>query len=132
MNIMPEHLSFFDGLLARVEGPLSFRLILQPLIALYFGIRDGVKDAREKKPPYFWALFTYPAQRREMLRHGWKSIGKVFVIAVVIDLIFQYAVFGGFRLIGAFLAGMILAVIPYLLFRGPLNRVIRRKGGKKA
>ena len=127
---MVEHLSFVDGLLARIEGPMHFRLILQPLVALFFGLRDGVRDARERRSPYFWALFTEPPHRREMLGSGWKSIGKVFVIAVVLDFIFQYMVFRDFRPIGALLAGVILAVIPYLLLRGPVNRFMRFGGDR--
>jgi hypothetical protein len=133
MPIMTEHLSFMDGLMARIEGPMSMRLIIQPLVALFFALRDGVRDAREGKPPYFWALFTESAHRRDMLASGWKSIGKVFIIAIVLDLVFQYIVFRDFRLIGALLAGVILAVVPYLLLRGPVNRVIRfRREGHKS
>jgi len=121
---MTEHLSFMDGLLARIEGPMNFRLILQPLVALFFAFRDGLRDSKEGQPPYFWALFTEPAHRRDMLESGWKSIGKVFVIAIVLDFIFQYIVFRDFRPIGALLAGIILAIVPYLLLRGPVNRVM--------
>ena len=56
---------------------------------------------------------------------------KVFIVAVVLDLIFQYLAFNKFRLIGALLAGIILAVIPYLLFRGSINRVLWFARGKK-
>jgi len=122
---MTEHLGFIDGLLARIEGPFSFRLILQPLVAVFFGIRDGIKDAREKKSPYFWALFTEPEHRRDMVGHAWRSIGKVFIIAIFLDLVFQYVFFRDFRPIGALLAGVILAIVPYILLRGPVNRVIR-------
>ena len=129
---MTEHLSFIDGLLARIEGPMSFRLIIQPLVALFFAVRDGVKDAREGQSPYFWALFTEPAHRRDMLESGWKSIGKVFIIAIILDLVFQYIVFRDIRPIGALLTGLILAVIPYLLLRGPVNRVMRfKRDGQK-
>jgi len=123
--IMTEHLGFIDGLLARIEGPMSFRLVLQPLVALFFAFRDGVRDAREGQSPYFWALFTEPAHRRDMIESGWKSIGKVFIIAILLDFIFQYIVFRDLRPIGALLAGIILAVVPYLLLRGPVNRVMR-------
>lgn len=122
---MGDHLSFIDGLLARVDGPMSLRLVLQPLMALIFAFRDGRKDAREGRAPYFWALFTDPRHRREMLESGWKSIGKVFVIAIVLDLVFQYIVFHEFRPIGALGAGIVLAIIPYALLRGPVNRLGR-------
>jgi hypothetical protein len=124
---MTEHLDFVGGLLARIEGPMHFRLILQPLVALYFGVRDGLRDAREAKPPYFWALFTEPEHRRDMLGQGWKSIGKVFIVAIVLDFVFQYFVFRDVRLLGAFIAGLVLAIIPYLLVRGPVNRVMRAR-----
>ena len=124
---MGEHLGFVDGLLARIDGPMSLRLVLQPLVALFFAFRDGRRDARQKRLPYFWALFTEPGHRREMLESGWQSIGKVFIIAIVLDLIFQYIVFRDFRPIGALLAGLILALVPYLLLRGPVNRFMRVK-----
>lgn len=104
---------------------MSLRLVLQPLMALIFAFRDGRKDAREGRAPYFWALFTDPRHRREMLESGWKSIGKVFVIAIVLDLVFQYIVFHEFRPIGALGAGIVLAIIPYALLRGPVNRLGR-------
>ena len=39
------------NLVARVTGPMHFRLLLQPGMATFFAIRDGLKDARECKPP---------------------------------------------------------------------------------
>ena len=125
---MAEPMSFVDGLLARLHGPMSFRFLLQPLMAFFFAVRDGRRDAQEGRPPFLWALFTEPGHRRDMLLSGGKSIGKVFMVAIVLDLVFQYIVFHGFRLRGgALLAGVILAIIPYLLLRGPMNRLSRRK-----
>ena len=120
---MTEHLSFIDGLMARIEGPLNLRFIVQPLVALFFGFRDGLRDAREGQSPFFWALISDATHRRAMVENGWKSIGKVFLIAIVLDLIFQYVVLHDIRVIGALLAATILALIPYLLLRGPINRL---------
>jgi hypothetical protein len=125
---MADPLSFFDLLLARINGPMSFRFIMQPLMALFLAFRDGRRDAREGKPPYFWGLFTEPEHRRDMLRSGWKSIGKVFIIAIVLDLVFQYIVFHKLLLRGgAMVTGVILALVPYLLIRGAVNRIARHK-----
>ncbi|MCM2394459.1 hypothetical protein NBH19_00025 [Rhizobium sp. S95] len=104
---------------------MSLRLLLQPLMALFFAYDDGRRDAREGRAPYFWALFTDAEHRRDMLQSGWKSIGKVFIIAVILDLIFQYIVFHDFRPVGALVAGTVLAIIPYTLLRGPVNRLSR-------
>jgi len=130
---MHDHLSFINGLLERLHGPMSFRFILQPLVAFFFAIRDGRRDAREGRVPYFWALFRDAGHRRDLLRSGWKSVGTVFIIAVVLDFVFQYLVFRDFRPVGALLAGLILAILPYLLLRGPVSRLMRRsvKGNKQ-
>ena len=74
-------------MLGRIDGPLHFRIILQPTMATIFAIRDGLRDAREGKPAYFWSLFTKPSLRSEELRSGWKSESKIFILAVCLDLI---------------------------------------------
>jgi hypothetical protein len=50
------------NLVARVTGPMHFRLLLQPGVATFFAIRDRLKDAREGEPPYFWGLFIDKAE----------------------------------------------------------------------
>ena len=125
---MEEMLSrLWADLMGRVGGPMTFRIILQPIMAAFFAVRSGLKDAKEGKPAYFWALFTDSVNRRDMLRDGWKSVGKVFVIAIIIDLVYQLIVFRWFYPGEALLVAAILAFIPYLVIRGPVNRIARRK-----
>ena len=116
-----------EDLLGRVSGPMMFRLILQPVMAAIFAIRSGLKDAKQNKPPYFWALFTDPEHRRDMMRDGWKSVGRVFLLGIVMDAIYQFMVFRWFYPGEAILVGAILALVPYLLIRGPVNRMARNK-----
>jgi hypothetical protein len=118
---------FFENLIDRVSGPMKFRLILQPLMAIIFAVRAGLKDAKEGKVPYNWALISDPDHRRALLRSGWKSAGKVFVMAIIIDLVYQWIVFRRFYPFEALLVAVILAFIPYLLIRGPVTRIVRRK-----
>jgi hypothetical protein len=96
-------------------------------MALIFAFRDGRKDAREGRPPYFWGLFADPKDRSDMLRSGWKSVSKVFIIAIILDIVFQFIVFHGFRLGAGLITGVVLAIIPYVLFRGPINRLMRHR-----
>jgi hypothetical protein len=96
-------------------------------MAIIFAVRAGLKDAKEGKVPYNWALISDPDHRRALLRSGWKSVGKVFVIAILIDLVYQWIVFRRFYPFEALLVAVILAFIPYLLIRGPLTRIVRRK-----
>jgi hypothetical protein len=116
---------FWHDLAARPTGPLAMRFYLQPLMATLFALRDGFKDARNDKPPYFWALFTHPGQRSEMLRHGWKSVGKIFVLAGVLDIIYQLVVLHELHPLQTVVVAAMLAIVPYLIFRGPVNRIVR-------
>ena len=59
-----------------------------------------------------------------------KSIGKVFILATTLDMIFQYLVLKDVRLIAAMAVAVILAALPYSLLRGPLNRILRRKASR--
>ena len=116
------------NMVERVTGPMHFRLLLQPGMATFFAIRDGLRDARECKPPYFWGLFTDKGEREAMAKNGWKSVGKVFILAVVLDVIYQliehrWTVYPG----EAVLVAIILAIVPYLLIRGPVNRIFCEK-----
>lgn len=117
----------WGNLIGRVHGPLTFRLILQPAVAVFLAIRAGIKDARGDSPIYFWALFTHPAQRRQLLRDGWKSVGRVFILAIVIDAVYQFIVFRWFYPGEALVVAFVLAIVPYLLVRGPVNRIARNR-----
>jgi hypothetical protein len=128
-TIMEDMLTrFFENLVGRVYGPMHFRVILQPLMATIFAILDGRKDAHAGRAPFFWALFTNPEHRHEMLRSGWKSVGKIFVLALILDAIYQFIVIRWFYPGEALVTACILAIVPYLLLRGPVNRLTPRKG----
>ena len=116
--------SFIADLIGHMDGPMHFRLYLQPLMATAFAIRDGRKDAREGRPPYGWALLTDAEHRRYLLRDGWKGISRVFALAYVFDLVYQYIVLQGLRPLQALLTAILLALVPYVLLRGPVNRLM--------
>jgi len=117
----------WENLLGRIDGPLSFRLVLQPIMATIFAVRDGIQDARTGRPPYGWAVLTDRANRAELLREAWKGMGRVFIFAVVMDVIYQVIVFRWIHPVGALIVAFFLAGVPYLLMRGPVNRLMRRR-----
>jgi hypothetical protein len=104
---------------------MKFRLLVPPAKAIFLAIRSGLKDARNGKPPYFWTMFTETGERWAMLQDGWKSVGGLFVLAIVEDAIYQFIaqrwVYPGETV----LVAVILAIVPYLLVRGPVNRIVR-------
>ena len=108
----------------RTTGPLHFRMLLQPAMAILFAALDGWKDARAGRPPYFWSLLSSPAERSAMIRDGWHSIGKVFLLAVVLDAVYQFMV-QRFIYVGELaIVAVLLAIAPYLILRGLVTRVV--------
>lgn len=115
----------FENLIGRVSGPMKFRLILQPTMAAILAIRAGLKDAREGRPAYFWGIFTEPSLRRHLIREGWQAVAKVFIVAIIMEVIYQFIVFRWFYPGEALIVATVLAILPYLLLRGPVNRIAR-------
>jgi hypothetical protein len=112
----------WDDLVGRVGGPLTFRFVIQPSVAVFLAIRAGLKDAREGRPVFFWTVVLDPAQRRYLLRQGWKDVGKLFMVAIVLDVIYQIIVLGWIYPGQTLIVATTLALVPYLMVRGLANR----------
>ena len=109
---------------------MKLRLIIQPLVACVFAVRAGLRDARQGRSPYFWALAFNSGHRRELLGQGWRDIAKLFVVAVILDVIYQlielHMVYPG----EAIVVAILLAIIPYLLVRAAVTRLFGKKRGQ--
>lgn len=116
-----------ENIADRVTGPLKFRFLLQPLTASIFATLSGLKDARMGNPPYFWTLLNDPVQRTDMLKGGWKDVGKVFVFALLLDVGYQIYVLHFVYPGEAIIVAIVLAIIPYLIMRGLITRIARKK-----
>jgi len=123
---------FVENLTDRVSGPMKFRMLLQPLMASIFAVLAGLKDAKAGKPAYFWALVGDPAHRRDMIKDGWKGIGKVFMLALLLDVVYQIVVLRTVYPGEAVIVAFLLAIVPYLILRGLANRLASRSGTKSA
>ena len=117
--------TFWTDFLDRFDGPLHFRLFVQPLMAILFAIRDGRRDAREGRGAYIWKLVYKPEHRCDLVLSGVRSISKVFVLAFALDVVYQFVEWHGLKPLQALMTAVVLAVIPYLLLRGPINRLMR-------
>jgi hypothetical protein len=113
------------NLIGRIGGPMRFRLILQPAVAIVFAIRGGLNDARAGRPPHGWVILVDSTRRMKLLRESWGDVAKVFVAAVLVDLIYQVIELRWFYPEEALVVATSLALVPYLLIRGPANRVAR-------
>ncbi len=115
----------------RWDGPLSFRFILQPLMAAIPAVRDGIRDARAGRSPYFWTVvrFWTVAQTRgarvERLREGLIATARIILLGIVMDAIYQFLQFKTFYPAEALIVSVLLCFVPYLLIRGPVTRIAR-------
>jgi hypothetical protein len=119
---------FFSELIGREHGPLSFRFILQPLMATFYAYRAAKKDVQLGRAPYFWDVSKHHGrERRALLREGVKSDARVIVLGVVMDVVYQVIVFRTFHPLQTVVVVFVLAFLPFLLLRGPINRFLRRR-----
>src|ERR1044072_2769270 len=95
-------------------------------MAALLALRAGLKDARENRSPYLWTVLTDPSQRLYLVREGWRSIARVFILAVIMDLIYEWVMGRWFYPLETLLVAIALAVVPYVVLRGPINRFPRR------
>lgn len=113
-------------ILARIGGPMTFRFILQPMMAAAAAIHDGIKDARLERSPYFWAALHDRREFRARLREGLISTARIILLGLGMDALYQHRVLKTFYPGEAVLMACLLAVLPYLMLRGPVARIARR------
>jgi len=115
----------WDDLVARPGGPMSFRFVLQPVMATVMAIRDGIKDAHTGRSPYFWTVLFDRGERNARLREGLSATARIIVLGLAMDAIYQFKVLGTFYPGEALIIALALAFVPYLLVRGPVARLVR-------
>jgi hypothetical protein len=118
-------------LVGRLDGPLHFRFIVQPVVAVLIAARAGLRDAHAGRPPFLAALFWRRESRHGLWQETKKDIWKLFLVATLLDVVYQLrvhaAVFAGELLVTA----VALSFVPYALVRGSVTRVARRRSPPK-
>jgi protein-S-isoprenylcysteine O-methyltransferase Ste14 len=118
----------WTDLLARLDGPLHFRFIAQPLMALFLGARAGIRDARAGEPPFLSALFRFPERRGQRMKDALRDVATLLLVATILDSAYQVAVHRGIYLLELLITVALLALVPYLLVRGPMARLAPATG----
>ena len=59
------------------------------------------------------------------------DIGRLFILAVVLDCLYQLLEFRWVYPIQALIIGFVLAIVPYILIRGPANRLANRRVARR-
>lgn len=114
----------------RASGPLNFRLVVMPTVVTIIAILADRRDAREGRPALLWAFFVDPAERRRLSHSAIKDVGRVFIVAIVLDTVYQVLVLRWVYPGEALVVAVACAVVPYVLVRGPIIRLVRTLFGK--
>jgi hypothetical protein len=120
------HQRIWRDMAERPGGPMSFRFLLQPTMAFIAALHDGIQDARIHRTPYLRAILRDPAQRGDRLREGLFATARIILLGLGMDAVYQWRVLGTFYPGEALLITFLLAVVPYLVLRGPISVIARR------
>jgi len=112
------------NLIERPSGPMTFRFFLQPIMASIVAWRDGARDARTGRSPYFWTMLTNRSTVGGRVQEGLIATSRILLLGLVMDVIYQAIVFDTFHPGEAAIISILLAFVPYLLLRGPISRVV--------
>ena len=116
---------FWHDLIERPDGPMRFRFVLQPVMAMIVAIRDGREDARSGRLPYLATVLGNPQKRIGRLREGLDATARIIALGLVMDVIYQAVVFKTFYPDQALVVALVLAFVPYLIIRGVIARIWR-------
>lgn len=118
-------------LVERFDGPLNFRLIVMPVVVTVLAIRAGLRDAREGRPSFLAGIVSNPAARPRILLSAVGDVGRIFIVAIVLDSIYQIAVVRTFYLGELLFVAVACAIVPYLVMRGPAALLARYLTAKR-
>ena len=116
---------FIEDIPKRLTGPGRFRFILQPLVAIILGIRNGLSDARAGRPTYLYGLLFHGDLRKELLRTGLATVANLLLMGILIDSVCQWLILGTSYPGAAVVVGPVLIVAPYGIARSLSNRLAR-------
>ena len=116
-----------DTLDAMLHGPGRARFILQPLIAIILGVKDGRFDVVAGRPAYLAALAFSKDVRKEEVTTAVRTISTPLAVAVALDAVLQYVIFDAVHLWQALAVGATLVALPYVAARALADRLLRRR-----
>jgi hypothetical protein len=113
---------FWYGVSAEVRHRVWQQLI-EPAMAAFAALRDGIADAKSGRSPYFWSLIANPLESGGRAYEGLIATARVLLLGLCMDAIYQWIVLKTFYPGEAVIVAVALAIFPYLLLRGPMDRV---------
>jgi len=116
---------FLEVVPQRFTGPGRPRFIMQPMVAILLGVRGGLADAKAGNLPYLFRLAFDAEHRRELLRSGLATVRNLLAVGIILDVVFQWVIYGDVHPGAAVVVGPILICVPYAMSRALTTRLVR-------
>lgn len=115
-----------EDLANRIGGPMTFRFMLQPAVALFLGFRDGLRFGRAGTPILRWGRGRrrVPGIDLSVIGLMWRSVRALLFIALTLDLIYQVVVQGWFYPGETVIVGVAITLVPYLLVCATVSVIV--------
>lgn len=126
------HRRLWQDLIDRPGGPMSFRFILQPVMAGAAALHDALADARAGRAPYLQRLLSGAEDRSEVFYESVLATSRIILLGLVMDAIYQAIALKTFYPGEMVVIALALALVPYLLLRGVFLRVARWRSKRHA
>lgn len=120
------HHRLWSDMSGRFGGPMTFRFFLQPIMAAIAALIDGLRDVREGHRSFFWSAILDRSLKRGRLKEGLVSTARIVLLGISMDIIYQMRVLDDFYPAEAVLIAILLAIVPYFVFRWIVEMVGRR------
>jgi hypothetical protein len=114
-----------EQLLGRASGPLHLRLLMMPTVVSVITVRAAFREAREQALAARPSMPSRADARPHTLRGLSQDIGRVVVMACILDSAYQVFVLGTFRPLQLVIVVVATAVLPYVLLLPPLSLLAR-------
>ena len=116
---------FLEDLPKRLKGPGRLRFIFQPAVAIFFGIRAGVLDARTGREPFIFSVVFDTQRRWELLKEAFNRLSVLVAMSILLDALSQFLILREVFPGAALVVGPVLIALPYSLARALTNRILR-------
>ena len=95
-----------------------------PTVVTVLALRAAWKDHRDGRPAFLGLLIKDPGERNRLFQQGLKNIGRIFIVAIVLDTAYQLMVFRWVYPGMVLVVAVLCAIVPYVLVRGPLYLLV--------
>lgn len=110
---------FWIDLVTRFQGPGRFRFLIQPAVAIVFGIVHGRKASNH---PTF-----LPGRRLAIWAQAVRLLAIPLLVGVFADVIFQLVLFRNVHVAPAIIIGPLFISAPYIISRWTANAIVSRR-----